>query len=124
MHLRKNFPEAHCLVTPSTLKWEGITGVREASMRYHLRLDHKIGERPRVRVLAPNLIEIADGKSVPHLFSQAEQTLCLHWRGSWQQHQILAETIVPWSVLWTEYFEWWLVTGRWAGDEIAHEGPK
>lgn len=77
-----------------------------------------------MKVVEPNLREVADGKRVPHLFSQEEQTLCLHYHGSWRPHELIAKTIVPLVLLWTEYFEWWLVTGRWAEEEVAHTACK
>ena len=93
-------------------------------MEYRLKLTYDLGNRPRILVVKPNLREIANGRKIPHLFSQEEQSLCLHYREVWNPTQILAMTIVPWALLWTEYFEWWLVTGRWAGDEVVHFGLK
>jgi hypothetical protein len=87
-------------------------------------MTYRLGKPPSVRVIDPDLSEVTEGKKVPHLFSPGEQTLCLHYHGVWKPNMILAETIVPWAILWTEYFEWWLVTGDWAGDEVEHAGTK
>jgi hypothetical protein len=87
-------------------------------------MTYRPGERPRVRVVEPELKAIAKGRKIPHLFIQEEQTLCLHFIGVWKPSMLLAKSIVPWAVLWTEYFEWWLFTDEWAGEEIHHSGTK
>ena len=87
-------------------------------------MTYRLGARPRVRVMSPNLQILTGGKKAPHLFSQVEQTLCLHYHCVWKPTMLLSETIVPWAILWAEYFEWWLVNGSWAGDEIVHSGVK
>ena len=124
MHLRKCYPESHTKFHRNRLEWDGVASARPSSMEYRLKLTYDLGNRPRILVVKPNLREIANGRKIPHLFSQEEQSLCLHYREVWNPTQILAMTIVPWALLWTEYFEWWLVTGRWAGDEVVHFGLK
>jgi hypothetical protein len=34
---------------------------------------------------------------------------------------MIANTIVPWSVLWLFYFEDWLCTGEWSGGGVHPE---
>ena len=124
MSLRKYFPDTEVRTKIDVLTWEGVASARESSMEYQLRLAYKLGERPDFWVIEPNLQEIAGERKIPHLFSQTEQSLCLHYSGIWKPHQLLTKTIVPWAVLWTEYFEWWLATDRWAGEEVHHSGDK
>ena len=120
MHLDQRFPGAALSLKCGLLVWEASTIPHPGAVRYDLRMTYRDFERPQVRVIDPDLTGLSRGKKVPHLFSQRDQTLCLHYHGVWQPSMLLATTIVPWAVLWTEYFEWWLVTGMWAGDEILH----
>lgn len=124
MHLRKCYPESHTRFHRNRLEWEGVASARPSSLQYHLKLVYDLGNRPKVWVIEPDLQELSAGRTIPHLFSQKEQSLCLHYREVWKPNQILAMTIIPWALLWTEYFEWWLVTDRWAGDEVTHSGVK
>jgi len=124
MHLHSCYPDSHFSYFRKTLKWEGIASARGSSLEYRLKMSYQVGVRPKIWVTEPNLVKLAGDRPIPHVFSQEDQILCLHDIGVWKPTQFLARTIVPWALLWTEYFEWWLVTGRWAGDEVAHSGLK
>lgn len=123
-HIKKCYPGSPVACRNGLLSWEGIVSARESSGKYRLRMTYRAGTRPKIRVVEPNLREIALDRKIPHLFSQADQTLCLHFTGVWKPNLILAKTIIPWAVLWTEYFEWWVFTDEWAGEEIHHTGAK
>lgn len=124
LQLSRAFPTAQVFLRSGLLTWEAQTVPHPGANRYDLRMTYRLGERPHVRIVDPDLKGLASGKKVPHLFSQIEQTLCLHYHGVWKSNMLLAAEIVPWAILWTEYFEWWLVTGEWTGDEVDHVGRK
>lgn len=124
LHLNKDYPGSRSICHKGMLTWNGVVSARRSSGEYHLRMTYRPGERPRVQVVEPDLKVSADGRKIPHLFSQEEQSLCLHFIGVWKPTMLLAKSIVPWAVLWTEYFEWWLFTDEWAGEEIDHSGTK
>lgn len=120
LHLRKHYPSGEFNLKKGNLIWTGFVTPHGGARQYEIKLHYRPLFRPEVSVVSPNLTELSGGKRVPHLFSQQEQTLCLHYHGVWKHTMLLAETIIPWAVLWTAYFEWWLVTDTWAGDEILH----
>jgi hypothetical protein len=122
--LKRFYPETAVVCRKGLLTWTGVASPRGTSLLYSMRLTYRPGDRPEIRIIEPDLKIIAEGRTVPHLFSQREQTLCLHFRGIWKSDMLLAMTIIPWAVLWTEYFEGWLFTNEWAGDEIEHSGVK
>ena len=124
-HLKHEFPGAEIIANYKKLRWVGTVRPYPHSLEYKIELTYVIGaRRPVVRILEPHLKVISEGKRIPHLFNQEKQTLCLHYHGVWKPNTLLAKTIIPWAVMWTEYFEWWLATGKWHGDEVVHAGPK
>lgn len=124
-HLKDEYPTGELVADYKMLRWVGTVSPRSHSLKYKVQLAYALSaRRPVVRILEPDLRVISEGKRVPHLFDQEKQTLCLHYHGVWKPNTLLAETIIPWAVMWTEYFEWWLATGKWHGDEVIHQGAK
>jgi hypothetical protein len=84
---------------------------------YTLFLRLKDGDWPTVTVRAPDLIALADGKKLPHVYQQRPPRLCLFQpsKGEWSDADKLIDTMIPWSVEWLHYFEIWLRTGDWTG---------
>ena len=87
------------------------------SRTYSVRLEYDAWDVPRVFVRAPDLVALAGGRKLPHVYSERPTRLCLYLPGSrdWHRDLSLAATVVPWTYLWLYYFEDWLVTGEWKG---------
>lgn len=85
--------------------------------RYKLKLAFRQGGSPEVWVTDPDLPTLAEGRTIPHVYAQSPTKLCLYrpGKGQWAEHMFLAETIVPWSLLWLFYFEEWLLSDDWKG---------
>lgn len=83
------------------------------SRRYGLRLEWAEGEGPRVFVDDPDLVLLADGADLPHVYSQRPTELCLYLprAGQFKQTDRLDHTVLPWAVIWLAYFEDWLARG-------------
>ena len=75
-------------------------------------------------VVAPSLVELSGGKTVPHLYCQESQHLCLYHpqMGLWTSEMFVSKTIVPWALAWLVYYEMWLATGHWHGRAMGHPG--
>lgn len=75
---------------------------------------------PHVLVVMPDLIDLAGGRKLPHVYEQRPTRLCLYlprareWNGSMS----MSETIMPWTILWLFYFEEWLVSDDWKGGGV------
>mgnify|MGYP003394051487 FL=1 len=84
---------------------------------YTLELEFRQGEHPSVSVNSPNLLALASGRALPHVYEQDPARLCLFlpWTDEWTPQRTLVETVMPWSLLWLYYFEVWLGTGAWTG---------
>jgi hypothetical protein len=93
-----------CKVRPSVLGRE-----------YTIKIIYKQGDKPRVRVINPKLLELAGNQNLPHVYPKNELCLFMPATGEWNDRSYIAETIVPWTILWLFYFEHWLITGDWQG---------
>lgn len=99
------------------LNWEFNVRPTPLSRLYKLRIRQQKNLSPEVYVLTPNLNYLANGRLLPHVYSQKPVQLCLHFpkNDEWTHDKSIAETIVPWSYLWLFYFEHWLATDEWQG---------
>jgi hypothetical protein len=84
---------------------------------YAMRLTYADGDSPEIFVEAPDLVALAAGRPLPHVYSEKPTRLCLYLPGTgeWSAGMLLDRTVVPWAVLWLWYFEDWLATGEWHG---------
>lgn len=84
---------------------------------YTLRLVFKEAGIPTVFVEQPDLVVLAEGRKIPHVYSEAPVKLCLYLPGSgeWHSGLLIANTIVPWAALWLYFFEEWLISDEWKG---------
>jgi hypothetical protein len=72
-------------------------------------------------------VEIAAGRRIPHIYSEAPLRLCLYLPGTgeWERHLRIDQTIVPWTYLWLGYFEEWLWSNEWkGGGKHPEPGPR
>lgn len=105
------------------LTWDFDAQPTPISRSYRLRLRYCQGGTPEVVVLAPDLGSLAGGRDLPHVYEQTPPRLCLYMPGTseWTPNRMIADTIVPWALLWCFYFEDWLLTDHWSG---GGEHPK
>lgn len=99
------------------LTWDFDVRPSPLSRVYRLRIRQRKHCSPDVYVLSPNLDDMANGRWLPHVYSQKPVRLCLHFPkcDEWTFDKSIAETIVPWAYLWLFYFEHWLATDEWQG---------
>lgn len=104
---------AHC----GRLHWHYVAQPTALSRRYDIRIAYQLDTRPLIVVNSPNLLELADGRRIPHLYEQDPPRLCLYQpkRGEWNPRMLIDQTFVPWTALWLFYFEDWLITNEWRG---------
>ena len=64
------------------------------------------------------ILEVAKNrKTLPHVYSHKEQKLCLYsWKKrQWTKEKLISSTIIPWASEWLEFYELWLISGKWLG---------
>lgn len=112
--LSNRFPGSTIKVRANAFVWEGALRPTSTSHCYRVRISYARGDWPQVRVLSPTL-DTRLGERLPHVFR--EGTLCLHTEDDWRPSMLLADTILPWTCEWLFYYELWLATGAWYGNE-------
>ena len=87
---------------------------------YALHVKFKEGGRPKVFVDQPDLVALAEGRKLPHVYSGSPThlCLCLPSSGEWHGGLLIANTLVPWAALWLYFFEEWLVSDDWKGGGV------
>lgn len=72
---------------------------------------------PQIFIDTPDLHKLADGRALPHVYSDKPPKLCLYLPGAfeWSRQHRIDQTIVPWTALWLFYFEEWLWSDDWKG---------
>jgi hypothetical protein len=87
---------------------------------YTLRVEFKEGGIPNVFVDQPNLAALAEGRKLPHVYSESPTRLCLYLpsSGEWHGGSLIAKTLIPWAVVWLYFFEEWLVSDDWKGGGV------
>ncbi len=96
--------------------WVGPLRPSALSRDYTVEIVLKEGISPRVRVLEPLLKQRSDGEPIPHVYPGNH--LCLHLPGEWQPRMFISDSIVPWTLLWLLFYEYWRATGEWIGGGV------
>lgn len=98
--------------------------------RYKVRLDYFVSGSPKVYMISPKIdmrssMEIHTfGLKFHGAYGRKIPQLCLtHYDSDkWNSSIMLTESYIPWAIEWTEFYELWLLTGKWFGDGIHPEG--
>ncbi|BAU38750.1 transposase [Acetobacter pasteurianus NBRC 101655] len=101
----------------SGLTWQYSVTPTPLSRQYKIRIDYSQNASPKVYVEDPDLVFLADGREIPHIYSKKPLRLCLYLpdSGEWKRSFFIHRTIVPWTTLWLFYFEEWLISDDWKG---------
>ncbi len=127
--LQAKYPQGKGYIKKGKLTWHCRLQLDEAYGDYKIKLIYDINNPPKIYVIDPNIYEVTNGKTPPHIYIFNEKTtkLCLYLpsSGEWSTDKFLSDTIVPWASLWLMYFSGWLATGNWYGggehpDENEH----
>jgi hypothetical protein len=118
--LRLVFPGFKIITARNKLKCMGPLQPSPTSDKYIVDLEYRVPDRPRVRVLKPQLRLAPGHTKLPHVFK--DNDLCLYLTGQWRPDLKISEYIIPWISFWLFFYEVWLVTGEWLG--AGHEPPR
>ena len=105
------------VLRPGGLTWTFNLRPTVLSRVYRLRIEYRQGGVPQVFVEDPDLVELANGRLLPHVYEQKPTRLCLYQpaRSEWHSGLLISQTIIQWAALWLFYFEEWLTSDEWAG---------
>lgn len=105
------------------LEWEFSLRPSPLGREYRLRLIYHRDQPPSVVVVDPHLVQLANGRRLPHVYQQSPPRLCLFLPGNreWLPTMTLTTTFVPWAMQWLYFFEDWLATDDWQGGGVHPE---
>lgn len=112
-----------------TLAWVGLLQPQAQVYLVEVFWNPHVLDRPYVIVAEPAIeprqgLDYAD---IPHLmFNDAEPTrsgLCLFDPDGreWTPADLIAETTIPWTSEWLNYYELWHLTGEWLARGVGYE---
>lgn len=110
IHIQRRFPGFTCRISKGCATWRGYLQPQSISPVYQVEIKYKLKQIPKVKVISPPLAHNA-----PHLYN--DRSLCLYWPKEWwwQQNDLIAEIIIPWTLSWLYFYELWLDTSKWLG---------
>lgn len=120
LHLRNSeiYPGSGGVVR-GRLTWRMSRRPFPLAREYEVRLVYQEGEAPQLFVDRPDLVLLAEGDKLPHVYSRRPTRLCLYWPKAreWSPADRLDLTFLPWMDTWLYYFEDWMAGGRkeWRG---------
>ena len=117
MHLRANpICSGEGKIDGTGLLWEYRVRPTPLSREYLVRITMKRDGMPVVAVIQPDLAALADGRPLPHVYSNPTR-LCLMLPKAfeWAPSMRIDQNFVPWAATWLFYFEEWLVSDDWKG---------
>lgn len=123
--LRRYFPASTFSVGNygNTFIWKALFQPSELSCSYEVKIEYILGTSPKVYVLSPNPLPLANGATrLPHVYNHEKQQLCLYYGAEreWTPDKMIADTILPWISEWLLHYEYWVITGMWHGGGIVH----
>lgn len=96
----------------------------ENSATYKVKISCRMGYRPKVVLLSPDL-EKRDGKYPHHIYGfdkEGHATLCVYCphKDEWNSNMSIATSFIPWISTWLNTYEYWLITCEWHYDEVVN----
>jgi hypothetical protein len=112
--IKANYPLFRTIWNGRNIFWIGDLAASSVSTVFRIKIVYEKG-LPRIHVVWPKLQVRPDATSIPHTYS--DNSLCLYFPGAheWDPTMSIADTLIPWTLLWLYYYEVWLVTGKWKG---------
>lgn len=106
------------------LVWVGELQSTPGGNSYLIRIEYQPPGHPKVYLLRPKLVLTSKGQDFNHVYKDGR--LCLYDSrvNEWTHEMGIARSIVPWTILWLFFYEVWLQTGKWCGEEAVHSVDK
>jgi hypothetical protein len=105
-----------------TLECRGSVQPTPLHSRYAVKLLYTQGRLPEAWVEDPVLRRRSEDEAIPHVYEGPRPCLFYPKAREWRSDMFVADTILPWLLVWLFHYEIWLVTGDWDGGGI-HHGP-
>jgi len=116
--LKRSYPEFNVKLLKDCVVCTGLIKPTSRSINYSFKLKYRIGKRPKVNILNPELKRNFKNDKIPHVYPLNE--LCLYYPKyqEFNSKMLLSDCIIPWTSLWLYHYENWHITGEWKGGGI------
>jgi len=117
--MNKLFPQFKYYRSNKGSTWKGWLQPTQQSLKYSILIRYPSNKIPSVWIKYPEI-----RKNVPHRYRDG--SLCLYFPedNSWNPNMFLAKQIIPWVAEWLRFYEIWMITGKWYGEEASHSKVK
>ena len=105
----------------SGLKVTGALQPTSRSAAYNFVLKYNLTDRPKIKIVSPELKKNEKGEEAEHLYPNGYLCLYQPKYREFTRTDLLTDTIIPWTSLWLYHYEVWHLTGEWLG---GGEHPK
>lgn len=105
----------------SGMKVTGLIQPTSRSIEYLFTLKYNLAEKPKIKIVYPELKKNEKGEEAEHLYEFGYLCLYQPKYKEFTKTDLLADTIIPWTSLWLYHYEVWHITGKWLG---GGEHPK
>jgi hypothetical protein len=123
-YLEKMFPDSKIRRTrEDSLTWVHSIQSSPIGGTYKVKLEYVRHVGLSFFVLEPKPLALAKGKTtLPHVYSTANQKLCLFYPDGrqWNVGMLYTATIIPWAYEWLCHYELWVGSGEWQGGGTKH----
>lgn len=118
--IKKRFPQSQILKSPDQIIWKGSLTPSWWGDIYDIKILYKTGGHPHVYVINKILQLYPGKKSLPHVYCNNKQWLCLYYKkaNEWKSTMFIADTVIPWTSEWLYHYEIWAGSGKWNGKGI------
>jgi len=117
-HIKKDFPDAQVFKQKGN-SFEILLKIQPTlwSKTYDIKITYEKYGGVKIYVINELLKVAKNRKKLPHVYSHAEQRLCLYSVSNeeWTREKLIVSTIIPWTSDWLFYYELWLPNGEWFG---------
>ena len=114
--MRSKCPQFETVFTAhSSLKVTGALQPTSRSVTYNFILKYNLTDKPRIKIVSPELIKNEKGEDAEHLYPNGYLCLYQPKYREFTRTDLLTDTIIPWTSLWLYHYEVWHLTGEWLG---------
>lgn len=120
MRCRSSFPNYEVRRVAGGITVKGEIKPDELCRPYKFLVKYQFLGVPEVWILEPDV----EYNPHVHMYKDSKKLCLFHpQRAPWKTTDSLSDKIIPWTCAWVLYYELWLLTGRWFGEEAEHGPP-
>lgn len=127
-NLKKYYQFESCVIKRGILRWIQKVRPSNESKEYEITVIYD-GKIPKVYLINQGIMKYKN-ELIPHCYERKFKNstkeyvrICLYYPkyNEWNPEMFISKTIIPWTIEWLLYYEYWRITGKWLGGGVEHE---